>query len=120
MSRESTTAEAVDAHLRRHALWARLLDLFRTARPGDEQLAQVATLAEVAMDQVCKSRRIDPQQATAQQETILAYGRDFAECAALYGYVLGYWQGRHEKLALDGARALTQEERDDGEHDHGC
>jgi hypothetical protein len=92
---EGPTAERVDAFVRRQALWARLLDLFRTHRPTDEQLAQVSTLAEVAIDQVFSAHRLTDAQRAERHGGV----KDYAECAALYGYVLGYWQGRQERLA---------------------
>lgn len=86
------TAERADAFVRRQALWARLLDLFRHHRPTEEQLNQVSTLAEVAIDQVFAAYRLTEAQQLERHGGV----KDFAECAALYGYVLGYWQARQE------------------------
>lgn len=87
-----STAERADAFVRRQALWARLLDLFREHRPTDEQLGYVSTVAEVAIDQVFGAHRLSEAQQAERHTGI----RDYAECAALYGYVLGYWQARQE------------------------
>ena len=88
------TADRADAFVRRQALWARLLDLFRTHRPTDEQLMQVSTLAEVAIDQVFSAHRLTEAQRDERHGGV----KDYAECAALYGYVLGYWQARQELI----------------------
>lgn len=86
------TADRADAFLRRQALWSRLLDLFRQHRPTDEQLTQVSTLAEVAIDQVFTAYNLSEEQCAERHTQV----KDYAECAALYGYVLGYWQARQE------------------------
>lgn len=88
------TADRADAFVRRQALWARLLDLFRDHRPTDEQLRQVSTLAEVAIDQVFSAHKLSEEQCQERHSEV----KDYAECAALYGYVLGYWQARQELL----------------------
>jgi len=101
------TADRADAFVRRKALWTRLLDLFREHRPTEEQLTQVSTLAEVAIDQVFSAHRLTE----AQREERHGSVKDYAECAALYGYVLGYWQGRQEvsrQAARAGAPALAE------------
>ncbi len=90
----SRTADRADAFVRRQALWARLLDLFRHHRPTDDQLVQVSTLAEVAIDQVFSAYNLSPEQCTERHGMV----KDYAECAALYGYVLGYWQARQEAV----------------------
>ena len=87
-----TTADRADAFLRRQALWSRLLDLFREHRPTEEQLAQVSTVAEVALDRVFTDQRLTEAQREERHESV----KDYAACAALYGYVLGYWQARQE------------------------
>lgn len=94
MERRSSprTADRADAFVRRQALWARLLDLFRHHRPTDEQLTQVSTLAEVAIDQVFSAYNLSEAQCDERHGQV----KDYAECAALYGYVLGYWQARQE------------------------
>lgn len=86
------TADHADAFVRRQALWSRLLALFREHRPTAEQLQQVSTLAEVAIDQVFSAHHLTE----AQREQRHGDVKDYAECAALYGYVLGYWQARQE------------------------
>jgi hypothetical protein len=86
------TADRADAYVRRQALWRRLLDLFREHRPTEEQLTQVSTIAEVAIDRVFSDHRLTE----AQREERHGSVKDFAACAALYGYVLGYWQARQE------------------------
>lgn len=96
MERRSSprTADRADAFVRRQALWARLLDLFRHHRPTDDQLVQVSTLAEVAIDQVFSAYNLSPEEVAERHGMV----KDYAECAALYGYVLGYWQARQEAL----------------------
>jgi len=86
------TADRADAFVRRQALWVRLAELFRTHEPTNEQLTQVSTLAEVAIDRVFTAHRLTEQQCGEQHGIV----KDYAECAALYGYVLGYWQARQE------------------------
>ncbi len=89
------TADRADAFVRRQALWSRLLDLFRHHRPTEGQLGQVSTLAEVAIDQVFSAYNLTEEQIRERHGMV----KDYAECAALYGYVLGYWQARQEIAA---------------------
>lgn len=98
MEQEPTlrTADRADAFVRRQALWTRLLGIFREHRPTNEQLEQVSTVAEVAIDQVFSAHRLTE----AQREERHGGVKDYAECAALYGYVLGYWQARAELSRL--------------------
>lgn len=84
------TSNRADAFVRRQAIWSRLLDLFRHDRPTEDQLAQVSTLSEVAIEQVFSAHHLSQEQQEAQYSGV----KDFAECSALYGYVLGYHQGR--------------------------
>ena len=100
------TADHADAFVRRQALWARLLTLFREHRPTAEQLGQVSTLAEVAIDQVFSAHRLTKAQGEERHGAV----KDYAECAALYGYVLGYWQARQELARQDAAPALAPAE----------
>lgn len=86
------TADRADAYVRRQALWSRLHDLFRQHRPTEDQLGQVSTLAEVAIDQVFSAYNLNEEQIRERHGQV----KDYAECAALYGYVLGYWQARQE------------------------
>ena len=97
------TADRADAFVRRQALWSRLHDLFRRHRPTDEQLYQVSTLAEVAIDQVFSAHRLTEEQQVERHGGV----KDYAECAALYGYVLGYWQARQELQQRGLVPALT-------------
>ncbi|HEY8600353.1 MAG TPA: hypothetical protein VIL85_18095 [Thermomicrobiales bacterium] len=97
------TADRADAFVRRQALWARLLDLFRHHRPTDDQLTQVSTLAEVAIDQVFSAYNLTEEQCDERHGMV----KDYAECAALYGYVLGYWQARQEAANERGVAALA-------------
>jgi hypothetical protein len=91
-SSRTQTADRADAFVRRQALWVRLLELFRTHQPTEEQLTQVSTLAEVAIDRVFSAHRLTEAQCSERHGSV----KDYAECAALYGYVLGYWQARQE------------------------
>ena len=95
----SSTSERADAFVRRQALWSRLLDLFRHHRPTEEQLSQVSLLAEVSIDQVFSAYHLTEAQQLERHGGV----KDFAECAALYGYVLGYWQARQEIAAQQSA-----------------
>lgn len=95
----TNTADRCDAFVRRQALWSRLLDLFRHHRPSEDQLTQVSTLAEVAIDQVFQAYHLSEAQQLERHGGV----KDFAECAALYGYVLGYWQARQEMEAAQAA-----------------
>ncbi len=100
------TADHADAFVRRQALWAQLLILFREHRPTAQQLGQVSTLAEVAIDQVFSAHRLTEAQREERHGSI----KDYAECAALYGYVLGYWQARQEMSRQGLAPALAPAE----------
>ncbi len=108
MEQEPTlrTADRADAFVRRQALWSRLLGIFREHRPTNEQLEHVSTVAEVAIDQVFSSHRLTE----AQREERHGGVKDYAECAALYGYVLGYWQARQELAGQDAVPALAPAE----------
>ena len=100
------TADRADAFVRRQALYTRLHDLFRRHRPTDEQLGQVSTLAEVAIDQVFSAHRLSAEQQVERHGGV----KDYAECAALYGYVLGYWQARQDLQQRGLVPALTSAE----------
>jgi hypothetical protein len=63
-------------------------------RPTDEQRTQVSTLARWRYDQGVSSRLLN--RCEAQCDERHGQVKDYAECAALYGYVLGYWQARQE------------------------
>lgn len=91
----TATALHADAWLRRRGLWGQLRAIFRDSQPTEVELGQVSTLAEVAIDQVFQARDLGEGQQAALYGTV----KDYAECAALYGYVLGYWQARQEIAA---------------------
>ncbi len=102
MTARSDTSDQADSFVRRQSLWACLQHLFREQRPTPAQLAQVATLAEVAIEQVFSAHRL-PE---AQRDERHGQVRDYAACAALYGYVLGYGRARGDLTgpsAPDGA-----------------
>lgn len=99
------TADRADAFVRRQALWSRLLDLFRHHRPTGDQLGQVSTIAEVAIDQVFSAYSLTEEQCRERHGLV----KDYAECAALYGYVLGFHQARQE-LAPELGRLLAAEQ----------
>lgn len=111
------TADRADAFVRRQALWSRLLDLFRHHRPNEEQLGQVSSIAEVAIDQVFSAYSLSNDQCAATHPLV----KDYAECAALYGYVLGYWQSRNDVLKLNAEghipRAAWRDTPPEGETD---
>ncbi len=90
MTATGDTSDRADGFVRRQSLWSCLVRLFREHRPDRAQLAQVATLAEVAIEQVFSAHRL-PE---AQRDERHGQVQDYAACAALYGYVLGYWQAR--------------------------
>lgn len=83
------TAAAAQGFIQRQALWKHLLNIFHHNRPTEDDLSRVGTLAEVAIDQVFSAYRLT---ANEQQERHSAI-KDYAECAALYGYVLGLHEG---------------------------
>lgn len=91
----SRTTAADRAAADRAALWGRLQRIFRDHRPSGAQLGQVATLAEVAVDQVFDSYQFT----AAEREELFGSVKDYAECAGLYGFVLGYWQARNDAIA---------------------
>lgn len=83
------TADVAESYIRRQAVWSALRNLFREERPTDQQLGQVSTLAEVAIDQVFAAYKLTEEQQIERHGTV----KDYAECASLYGYVMGYHQG---------------------------
>lgn len=93
----SQTAETVDNYLRRRMVWDLLLHEFRVNRPDDKTLGLVGTLASLALENVAgaQGRDLDSEPAPAFQRD-----KDHAECAALYGYVMGFSQAM--KLATAG------------------
>ncbi len=102
MTATGDTSDRADGFVRRQALSFCLVRLFREHRPDRAQLAQVATVAEVAIEQVFRAHRL-PE---AQRDERHGQVQDYAECAALYGYVLGYEQARGDLArpsAPDGA-----------------
>lgn len=102
----AATADAVDAQLRRQAVWSRLLQVFKEHRPDEEALSLVSTLAEVSIDQVFGAYKLTPSQMVERHGAV----KDFAECAALYGYVLGMHNGVEYALRQsmkEGARAVA-------------
>ncbi len=102
MTATGDTSERADSFVHRQALWACLRRLFAAARPTPEELAQVATLAEVAIEQVFRAHRVPAAQRDERHDAV----RDYAACAALDGDVLGYRQARGELAGLsapDGA-----------------
>lgn len=84
------TPERVDAFLRRESIWAHLCNLFRHRRPDDDELAQISTIAEVAIDRVFEAYQLTPAQQLQRHGAV----KDFAEASALYGYQIGYWMGQ--------------------------
>lgn len=88
-----------DGERRRRELWDRLLALFRHSRPDMDELALVTLVASLAGGQVFEARKTPP----AEQDAIEEWAKDFAECAALYGYVLGVEVGRLRAVAADAA-----------------
>jgi hypothetical protein len=91
--RPDHTADRADAFVRRQSLWSTLIDHFRHHRPDEQQLTQVSTVAEVAIDQVFSAYNLTDEQCRTRHGQV----KDYAECAALYGYVLGYWQAQGER-----------------------
>lgn len=81
--------------LKRAALWEHLLGIFRRRRPDDDQLDEVSTLAVVAIEQVFGAHQLSE----AEQDEVFTRVKDYAECAALYGYVLGYHRAQQERAA---------------------
>lgn len=86
------TADRAEAFIQRQALWQRLTHIFRERRLTNEEMAQVATVAEVSIDKVFSAHRLSP----AQQDDRHMIAKDHAECAALYGYALGYARAQAE------------------------
>lgn len=70
----------------RARLWETLLATFRHRRPDAAEMAELATLAEVAIDQVFAAHHTSDSDQARQHGQV----KDFADCAALYGYALGY------------------------------
>lgn len=85
-------ADMASALSKRRTLWDELLAIFRLRRPVDAELTEVSTLAEVAIDQVFAAHQLSAE----QQEKRHGDVKDYAECAALYGYVLGYARAKRE------------------------
>ena len=95
------TANAADAFIRRQSMWNRLIGLFKSERPSEEQMGRVSTIAEVAIDQVWTAYNL-PQERCVELHPLV---KDYADAAALYGYVLGLAEARQEYAAR--ARALA-------------
>lgn len=83
------------ARNKRRNLWDELLSIFRHRRPVEDELTEVSTIAEVAIDQVFSAHKLSEQQQIERHGDV----KDYAECAALYGYVLGYQRAREERAA---------------------
>ena len=69
---------------RRADLLNELLTLFRFSPPTDDQLQEVTDVATIALHQVEHAHGAHPPTDTWMT------AKDNAECAALYGYVMGY------------------------------
>lgn len=74
----------------RKRVWDGLLAIFRDRRPDDLELTQVSLIAEVAIDQVFSAHRIAGDDAVKLHPQV----KDYAECASLYGFVMGMALGR--------------------------
>lgn len=80
---------------KRAGLWEQLLGIFRRRKPAEEELTEVCTLAAVAIEQVFGAYQTPEH----EQDQEFARVKDYAECAALYGYVLGYHRAKQEQAA---------------------
>lgn len=83
------------ARAKRGSLWDQLLSIFRHRRPSEDELTEVSTLAAVAIDQVFSANQLSEAEQLEQFGAV----KDYAECAALYGYVLGYHRAKQERAA---------------------
>jgi hypothetical protein len=97
--RDAASAAAAAAQRQRQACWDELIGLFRTARPDDTALGKVSLIAEVAIDQVFSAHRLDGEAAQREHGKV----KDYAECSALYGYVLGMADARRQVLRALGS-----------------
>ena len=84
------TADRADTFLARQALHQRLINSFKDRTPDDRELAVVSHLAELAIDRVFAAYHLDASTAAERHALV----KDYAECATLYGYVLGFAAGR--------------------------
>lgn len=87
-----TTANRADEFVKRQGVWQRLTDIFRRKRPDEAALTQVSLIATVAIDQVFDALHVD----AAEQATLFPVVKDYAECAGLYGWVMGREAGFQE------------------------
>jgi hypothetical protein len=78
----------------RSRLWNRLMAVFREEMPSDAALAEVSTLAEIAIDAVFDAHKIDRDHIDQRHGEV----KDYADCAALYGYVMGLHRGRTKAI----------------------
>lgn len=85
-----STGDRADAFIRREALCARILDIFRVYSPSDEELARIDALAQIAFSKVAEYRGLGD----GELDEEFAAAHDYLECAGLYGYVLGLHQGQ--------------------------
>lgn len=94
-----------DAHAHaaeeRQACWQTIIGLFKTRQPDEAQLARVSVVSEVAIDVVFGARGLSEQQCQEHHGLV----KDYAECSALYSYVIGY---NDALMALRRERELGQ------------
>lgn len=99
-----TTADHAEAYVQRQGIWTQLKSLFQRDRPTEAQLTQVSMVSEIAIEQVFGALRLTE----VQREALYPTAKDYAECAALYGWQLGREQARRE-LAAQAARARAEQ-----------
>ena len=74
-------------------LWAVIKGLFARAQPTEAQWREISGVADLALSRVHDAI---PDEGTVKMTDLLA---DTAEAAAVYGYWLGYHQGRQQANA---------------------
>lgn len=60
--------------------------IFRRAQPTDDEMTEIARLAEIVVDRVYADKRVTQEEG----DRIYSDVKDYAECASLYGFALGY------------------------------
>lgn len=79
-------------------LWEELKAVFKRHKVEAPTLERVSILSEVAISVVFSATGLDD----SQQHERHTFAKDYAECAALYGYVLGQADAQAAQMAVAG------------------
>lgn len=84
--RDTAPPAQTPEHLHRRRLADEIRAIFRRARPTDDEMIEITRLAEVVIDRVYNDKRVTQDEG----ERLYSDVKDYAECAALYGFALGF------------------------------